>query len=540
LYNSQSGAAMLTDTTQENLIEQTTPAAMLQMAGWHARSGDPVQAERCYRWVIEREPHNMQALHRLALLLLKCGGQANDALPLIEAAVAAEPRNATLHTSRALVLNQLGRGLDALDYFSEACRLAPANPSNLYNLGLHLADLCSSAQAEVIARHLITHYPDWPSAHYLLLRALTGLESDPAELGPLYSYLLKSDPLNTSLRFAHSLLHLKNGNYAAGWEGQEWRWDIEPAKSSRLVFPQPRWAGGPLEGRRLLVAGEQGFGDVLQFARYLPMLVRAGAHVILQLDDNRAALARLLGQIKGVEIVIGTENLPAFDMVCPLASLPYVFDTTPRTIPSAPYLKVDPKAVVEWQERLASLPRPWIGVCWAGSLEHSHNIRRSLPLCANSRYYVERQEREIRILSAAARVADALGLDGLNEAADRDATPAFYSMEPLLRRQHGTLISLQIGPHASDINELPADLRARMFAPLTPQADFYDTACLIHALDEVLTVDTSVAHVAGAIGQRGTIIKPAAPEWRWNEHNGKSAWYPTMTLLDQHALAPRF
>jgi hypothetical protein len=534
---------MLTDTTQEStpehLIEQTTPAAMLQMAGWHARSGDPVQAERCYRWVIEREPRNVQALHRLALLLLKSGGQASDALPLIEGAVAAEPRNPALHTSRALVLNHLGRDLDALDHFVEACRLAPANPGNLYNLGLHLADLCSPAQAEVIARHLITHYPDWPCAYYLLVRALTALDSDPAELEALYAYLQKSDPLNTSLRFAHSLLHLKTGNYAAGWAGQEWRWDIEPVKSSRLVFPQPRWAGGPLAGRRLLVAGEQGFGDVLQFARYLPMLVRGGAHVILQLDENRAALARLLSRINGVEIVIGAENLPEFDMYCPLASLPYVFDTTPRTIPSAPYLKVDCKAVVGWQERLANLPRPWIGVCWAGSSEHSHNVRRSVPLSTHSSNYVERQEREIRIHAAAARVADALGLPGLNAAAERDAMPAFYSMEPLLRRRAGTFISLQIGPGASEINELPADLRARMCAPLTPQADFYDTACLIQALDEVLTVDTSVAHAAGAIGQRGTIIRPAAPEWRWSEHNGKSAWYPTMALLDQHALMPR-
>jgi hypothetical protein len=366
---------------------------------------------------------------------------------------------------------------------------------------------------------------------------MTGLESDPAELDTLYDYLLKSDPLNTSLRFARSLLHLKTGDYTAGWEGQEWRWDIEPVKSSRLVCNQPRWAGGPLEGRRLLVAGEQGFGDILQFARYLPMLVRAGAHVILQLDDNRASLARLFARIDGLEVVIGTENLPPFDLYCPLASLPYVFNTTVHTIPQPPYLTVDPKAVVVWQERLAHLPRPWVGVCWAGSSEHSHNIRRSLPLCTNSRYYVERQERELRIVAAAARMAEALDLDHLNDAAERDAAPAFFSMEPLLRRKQGTLVALQIGPHSSAIDELPADLRSRMFAPLTAHADFYETACLIHALDEVVTVDTSVAHVAGAIGQRGIIIKPAAPEWRWIECNGKSPWYPNMRLVEQHAVA---
>jgi ADP-heptose:LPS heptosyltransferase len=128
-------------------------------------------------------------------------------------------------------------------------------------------------------------------------------------------------------------------------------------------------------------------------------------------------------------------------------------------------------------------------------------------------------------------------LDGLNAAAERDAAPAFYTMEPLLRRTPGAFISLQIGPHAPEIDELPADLRSRTFAPLSAQADFYDTACLIQALDQVITVDTSVAHLTGALGQRGTIIKPAAPEWRWIERNGTSLWYPRMRVVEQDAVA---
>jgi tetratricopeptide (TPR) repeat protein len=528
---------MLTASPQENVAEQTTPAAMLQMAGWHARSGDSDQAERCYQWILERDPGDVRALHRLALLLKQNPARIQEALALLDTAIAAEPANAALHTSRAMVLVGLERRLDALDSLVEACRIDSTNIAALYNLGLLLADLCCPAQAEVIARYLLSHAPDWPAARYLLTRALTSLECDPAELEQHYATLIKSDPLNTSLHFARSVLHLRMGHYAAGWEGQEWRWDIEPVKSSRLVFDQPRWSGGPLESRRLLITGEQGFGDILQFARYLPMLLRAGAHVTLQLDENRASLARLLRQIKGLEIVIGREQLPSFDLYCPLASLPYVFNTTPETIPAPPYLKVDQKAVVLWQERLSKLPRPWVGLCWAGSSEHHHNIRRSLPLCAAGRYYLERQERELRILDAAARAAAALGLDTLHTAAQRDAAPASYTMEPLLRRKPGTFVVLQIGPHAPDIDDLPADLRSRMFAPLTAQVDYYDTASLVQALDEVLTVDTSVAHLAGAVGQRGTIIKPAAPEWRWIERYGKSPWYPRLQLVDQQAIA---
>jgi ADP-heptose:LPS heptosyltransferase len=110
-------------------------------------------------------------------------------------------------------------------------------------------------------------------------------------------------------------------------------------------------------------------------------------------------------------------------------------------------------------------------------------------------------------------------------------------MEALLRGTAGSFISLQVGPHAGDIEDLPADLRARVFAPLPAQPDFYETACLIRALDEVLTVDTSAAHVSGALGQRGTIITPAAPEWRWTERDGMSVWYPRMRLMEQAAVA---
>lgn len=528
---------MSTETTEQAILDDVSPAAMLQMAGWHAKSGDPVQAERCYRWVLEREPSNLLALGRLAQLLQSDAHRTREALTLLDTAIALEPRSTALHTSRAVVLNTLEHRLEALESFAEVCCLNPGDVGALYNLGLQYSDVCCPAQTEVIARHLIGNRPDWPAAHYLLLRALTSLDAETAELDRLYRFLIKSDPLNVSLRFAHGLMKLKTGDYAAGWDAQEWRWDIEPVKSSRLVFRQPRWAGGTLSGRRLLVAGEQGFGDILQFVRYLPMLVERGAHVILQLDDNRAALARLLERIDGVQVVVGTNELPPFDLYCPLASLPYVFDTTVETIPEPPYLSVDGADVAAWNQRLAHLPRPWIGVCWAGSPEHIHNIRRSLPLCAGSHYYAQRQAREQRIMIVASRVAEAYGLDGLHAASRSDAAPSSWTMEPLLRRTEGSFVSLQVGPHASDIDELPADLRARMASPLPAQPDFYDTACLIRALDEVITVDTSAAHLCGAIGQAGTIITPTAPEWRWLERNGRSVWYPRMRLTTQAAIS---
>lgn len=515
---------------------KTLTAATLQTARRHAVSGELMQAEQCYRQVLECEPHNVEALYRLALMLHQGRQLADDALPLIDVAISVQPGNPVLHSCRAMVLVDLNRQLDALESLATACCIHP-DLDTLYNIGLLCAKLCCPAQAEVYARRLITDRPDWPAAHYLLVQALTALGSDSDDLDTHYAFLIKSDPLNSALRFARGLLQLKTGNYLPGWEAQEWRWDIEPVKSSRIACSQPRWAGGPLEGRRLLILGEQGFGDVLQFARYLPLLVEQGAQVTLRLDANRASLARLLRRIERLEVIIEPEQLPPFDLYCPLASLPYVFNTTPQTIPATPYLQVDSADVTVWRERLANLPRPWTGLCWAGSAEHDHNIRRSLPLCSGSQYHAERLMRERRISAVAARMAEVWNLDTLNEAAERDAAPALFTMEPLLRNRPGTFISLQIGPHAQDVHDLPDDLHSRFFAPLTKENDFYDTACLIHALDEVITVDTSVAHVTGALGQHGIVIKPAAPEWRWIEHLGRSAWYPSLKLVEQHAVA---
>ncbi len=514
-------------------------AHLLQTANAYRDAGEPVLAEQRYREALESDAHSVEAHYRLALFLLN-QARADEALPLIDAAVVAQPGNPALHLARAMIFASLGKHLEALESMAAGCRIHRANAGTLYNIGLLYAELCCPAQAEVVARRLLALRPDWPAAHYLLVRARTALDSDPAELSARYAYLVKTDSLNPALRFARGLQQLRTGDYRAGWEAQEWRWEIEPVKSSRFLCAQPRWAGGSLEDRRLLVTGEQGFGDVLQVVRYLPLLISQGAEVTLRLDANRASLARLLRTINGLKVITEATPLPPFDLHCPLASLPYVFDTTPDTIPATPYRHVDEADVAAWRARLVDMPRPWTGVCWAGSAEHDHNIRRSLPLCTGSRYYADRRLREQRIGAASAVIADACGLQELTTAAVRDAAPGAYTMEPLLRKLDGSIISLQIGPHAQDFEELPAGLRARSVAPLADTCDFYDTACLVRALDQVITVDTSVAHVAGAIGQRGLIIKPAAPEWRWIEQEGKpgrSAWYPSLALMEQRAIA---
>jgi hypothetical protein len=520
----------------DRITKQPEPTLdeLLQSGRRTASEGKRAEAIRYYRQILALDPHHLETLYQLAMLVRD--DQPVEALALLDVAVTRAPHLQPLHTARGLTAQRAKRDLDALESFANACALAPKDVGALYNYGLQCAEMWCARQAEVIARHLLTLRPDWPAAHYLLLRALTSLHADPQELDALYAFLIRTDPLNVSLRFAHGLHQLKMGDFKAGWDAQEWRWEIEPAKSSRLICGGTRWAGGPLEGRRLLVLGEQGFGDILQFARYLPLLIKRGAKVTLQLDGNRAALKRLLSRIAGLEVLIGRDDLPDCDLYCPLASLPYAFETTIDTIPAAAYLTVETTHVEECRRRLAHMPRPWTGLCWAGSADHSHDIRRSLPLHVGGSHYAERQSREVRILTSATRVAAATGLS-VHAAAFKDTEPAFFTMEALLRRTEGSLIALQVGPRAGEVGELPKDLRQRTVSMLDRDADFYDTACLVQALDQVICVDTSTAHLAGALGKRGLLIKPDAPEWRWIERQGKSVWYPGLRLVAQDDIA---
>lgn len=159
-----------------------------------------------------------------------------------------------------------------------------------------------------------------------------------------------------------------------------------------------------------------------------------------------------------------------------------------------------------------------------------------MPLITSCRFFADRQVREQRIEAASARVAQALGRNSLLAAAHLDGRCAAATMEPLIRGTTGTLVSLQVGPRTADLDELPEALKQRIVTPLGADADFYDTACLASMLDDVLTVDTSVAHLTGVAAKRGLVVKPAAPEWRWVERDGRSLWYPHLRLMDRRCL----
>jgi Glycosyltransferase family 9 (heptosyltransferase) len=281
------------------------------------------------------------------------------------------------------------------------------------------------------------------------------------------------------------------GNFQAGWIGREARWNVPGLPIAYPKFSQPLWLGREaIEGKTILVYVDEGLGDTIQFVRYVPLLAESGARVILVVHD---ALRPLLSGLSGVSECLprSADPLPAFDMYCPICSLPAAFGTRLDTIPSgARYLPpLDAKCVQTWEERLGSQNlgarnKLRVGFVWSGNPKHPDDQNRSLPLQMFS---------------------------GL---LDIDAT----------------FVSLQKDPRPDDKAVLERTDIVDLTAHLT---DFVETAALVSCLDLVITVDTSVAHLAGALGCPTWILLPYVPDWRWLLDREDSPWYPTVRLFRQ-------
>lgn len=323
----------------------------------------------------------------------------------------------------------------------------------LYELGEQWRRQGQNREAIACYRQALKRRPDWPEAHISL---------------------------------GHTLL--LEGDFAAGWEEMEWRWRLPGV--SLQPFEQPLWAGEPLEGRRILLWAEQGFGDTIQFVRFAADLKRRGASVLLECQP---ALARLMRSAPGVDEVIPFgASLPEFDVHAPLQRLPYILRTTLETIPArVPYLRPEPARVELWRKRLAAYPGMKIGLVWSGDPRQVSNRRRSVAP-------------ELLAPLASIRGVSWLGLQKEGTKAGTDgvfpegATPSV------------------------PICELAAEL-----------TDFAETAAALEALDLLITVDTAVAHLAGALGRPVWTLLSRPTDYRWLMEREDSPWYPTMRLWRQ-------
>jgi Flp pilus assembly protein TadD len=458
---------------------------------------------------------------------LENSGQFDEAIDAYRRAIALQPNYPDAYNNLGVVLGRKRLIDQAIDAFRHALTLRRDFPDASYNLGMSLREkgdlagaIAAFEQAALLRpdfanfqlqsgislhaagrndesigafRRAIAIRPDFVDAHNNLGTALTAAgRFDDARAA--FRAALAIQPDHPSAHFNLGMSLLTSGEFSEGWPQLEWRWEMDPERAWRHRLTRPRWDGHPPEGRRILLYAEQGFGDTIQFVRYVPMVAARSGRVILECQPE---LVRLLQGVPGVERLIARggcdEALPDHDMHCPLMSLPMVMKTTLQTIPAEiPYLRCDAELSSRWRERLLSGTLN-VGLAWAGRPSHTNDRNRSMPLSM---------------------------------------------LAPLARVPNVSFISLQKEHSASP--GTPGEGRGEGSLPLIDWTgeldDLADTAALIDNLDLVITVDTATAHLAGALGKPVWVLLPFVPDWRWMLDRTDSPWYPTMRLFRQPAL----
>jgi hypothetical protein len=413
--------------------------------------------------------------------------RAEEAEAVLETALSLRPDYVEAHNNLGIARIRRGRPAAAMAAYERAIVLKPDYIEAHNNLGSALRLLGRAEEAQASFARAIALSPGYATPHANLGLALHDVGRIDDALAA-YDKALALDPQHTTARANRAIALLAMGRFAEGWREYEWRWKVDGFTTAPRDFGRPAWDGGPLAGRTLLVHAEQGLGSAIQFVRYAPLLAAMGARVILEAQPPLAALFRdsLVGQDGPVaDVVAKGEPLPAFDVHVPMMSLPHLLGTTLPTIPGTlPYLTAIAAAVERWRQRLAVLPRPWVGLVWAGNPRHSNDRNRSMPATA---------------------------------------------LAPLATQGGATFFSLQVGPTAG-----VAAFAADTVRDLAPElSDFAETAAVVAALDLVISVDTAVAHLAGALARPVFLLLPAVAEWRWLRAGDDTPWYPTMRLFRQ-------
>jgi tetratricopeptide (TPR) repeat protein len=425
-----------------------------------------------------------------------------DALASYERALSLAPELAAAWSNRACVLRDLGRYADALDSCDQALALQPKYPDAWSNRGNVLGDLNQPHEAQRCYQRALELAPGFVDAWNNLGLAQVDLNQREAALSS-YERALALNPASVEAHWNQSLCLLQMGCFDTGWREYEWRWERSRIKAGKRAFAQPLWLGDfPLDGKTILLHAEQGLGDTLQFCRYATLVARLGAKVVLEVPG---ALLRLLSTLDGVDqLVEAGQPLPPFDCHCPLLSLPLAFSTNETSIPAAtPYLFAQPSAVGEWRERIERDPvtdtdasRPLkVGLVWAGENR--------------------------------AQVAELRKIDARRSL-------AFEQFAPLLDVPNVSFFSVQKGAAAPQLAESARRERVADYTELLH--DFADTAALVASLDLLISVDTSTAHLAGALDKPVWILNRFDTCWRWLLERSDTPWYPSGRLFRQPAL----
>lgn len=528
--------------------------ARFQQAVQLQRQGRLGEARTLLREALEKQPRHADALHLLGLiafqeadhrtaaeliarairvvpdhaafhsnlgLALERLGRVRDAVASHDRAIALEPRHPGNHVNRGNALATLGRFEAAVESYDRAIALDPANAVAHTSRGVALKSLCQWEAALASHERAIDLQPGNANAHYNRANTLLAMHRPEAAVegfdrvialqpGHVEAHVnrgialkqlnrieaamasheraLALAPGHAAAAWNQALVLLLQGDLERGWPLFESRWETAQ-KADRRDFGKPLWLGeASVGGCTLLLHAEQGLGDTLQFCRYAKLVADRGARVVLEVP---APLAPVLAGLAGVSsLVVRGEPLPWFDFHCPLLSLPLALRTTAASIPAdVPYLSADPARLEHWAAELGPRRAPRIGLAWSGRAEHQDDRNRSIPLA---------------------------------------------SLLPHLP-PGCECISLQKEVREGDLATLREQPRIRHFGDAL--RDFADTAALCAQVDLMVSVDTSVAHLAGALGRPTRILLPFSPDWRWQLDRPDSPWYPTVRLYRQQVAA---
>lgn len=390
---------------------------------------------------------------------------------------------------------QKGQHDQALDTFKKAMNIKPSEYSAcmelgncLLQLGNHFFAIHETAKAVDTFTTILTIAPTIGAAHHNIAFTLAEQEGNFTKALEHYQQVLLYNPTAIETHFCMSLSYLALGNFEQGFKEYEYRWQRVNDKPRNVHYPLPKlWHGNePLHNKKICIRAEQGLGDTLQFIRYAKLLKQQGAYIIAEVQQPLAVLLSLCEYLD--EIIVIGHPLPVFDYQIPLLNLPLACNTTLETIPNGiPYLRANPQLVYDWQAHFCHDTTFKIGICWQG--DPAHGPSKYLPLV-----YFERLAYLPNI--------------------------TVYSLQ-----KNNTAIS-QTVKSQSPINFFAHDID-------TIHGSFMDTAAIMKHMDLIITVDTSIAHLAGALGVPTWVILPFPAEWRWLTARSDSPWYPTMRLFRQ-------
>jgi tetratricopeptide (TPR) repeat protein len=444
--------------------------------------GELEEAIPYYQMTLKLNPAFADAWNTLGSVL-QGKGQIDEAIDYYLRAIECDPHLADAYYNLGKALMDKGQLEEAMAYYQKALELRPNFAEAHNNLGFCLLEQGQSDKALLRFEKAISLKADFAEAYYNL--ALYHHDRNfPDEAIHYYEKTIQLKPDFVDAHWNMACALLLTGDFDKGWKEYEWRWELKGHRGHR--FSLPRWDGSEISGKTILLHAEQAFGDTIQFVRYAPLIAQRGAKVILQ---SPKVLVRLLRSVKCIEQVVADgAQLPKIDLHCPLLSLPLALGTALNSIPAQiPYIHVDPLLFQKWRDRLQpDGSRTKIGLVWRGRIKEKRERRRACSL------------------------GQLLNLTQFENA-------TFYSLQ-----KRDVAEQAEIHPQNMKLVDYTEELD-----------DFLDTAALVANLDLIISVDTAVAHMAGALGKPVWTMLPFAADWRWMLDRTDTPWYPSMRLFRQ-------